>query len=84
NKNLLLSNTAKVVSVPSLEVLTNSVQCKHGTATSCYNEEQLVYLQSRGIPEQKAKELLLTGFFGIETGLNKDQLEHIMHQLLKN
>lgn len=83
NKNLLLSNTARAVASPSLEVLTNHVQCKHGTATSRCDQEQLLYMQSRGISTQKAQELILQGFFSQVGALKQDQLNRFMHQLLK-
>ena len=63
NKNILLSKQAKVISVPSIEVLQHDVQCCHGSAIGKFDEEQLWYLQSRGLPEQKAYELLVQSFF---------------------
>ncbi|MGE0010565.1 MAG: SufD family Fe-S cluster assembly protein [Candidatus Babeliales bacterium] len=82
NKNVLLSHTARAVAMPSLEVHTNSVQCKHGTATSSFNDDQVVYLKSRGIDEQKAKELLIRGFFSDEFNLTQEQFARITHELL--
>jgi Fe-S cluster assembly protein SufD len=62
NKNILLSNSARAVSVPSLEVLTHDVQCSHGSAIGRFDDEQLFYAASRGIDEKQAQYLLSTAF----------------------
>jgi Fe-S cluster assembly scaffold protein SufB len=63
NKNILLSNNARALSVPSLEVLTHDVHCFHGSAIGRFDEEQLFYAASRGIDEKIAQRLLLKAFF---------------------
>jgi Fe-S cluster assembly protein SufD len=62
NKNILLSNNARVVSVPSLEVLTHDVQCSHGSAIGRFDDEQLFYAASRGVDEKSAQYLLSNAF----------------------
>jgi Fe-S cluster assembly protein SufD len=62
NKNILLSNGARAVSVPNLEVLTHDVRCAHGSAVGRFDEEQLFYAASRGIDEISAQHLLSTAF----------------------
>lgn len=62
NKNMLLSNYARATSIPMLEVFANDVTCKHGAAISTFDEEQIFYLQSRGMTPMAAKKLLVTGF----------------------
>ena len=62
NKNLLLSDASRAISIPKLEVLAHDVQCSHGTVTSKLSEEQLFYLQSRGMSSEQAKELLIQAF----------------------
>jgi len=62
NKNIVLSNAARVVSVPSLEVLTHDVHCSHGSAIGRFDEEQLFYAAARGIEEKTAQQLLLKAF----------------------
>ncbi len=83
NKNLLLSNTARAVALPSLEVHTNRVQCKHGTATGRCDREQLLYMQSRGIEASKAKELLLRSFFSCGFDWDSNQVDNVMQHMLK-
>ena len=63
HKNILMSDTTRVQSVPSLQVLANNVTCKHGSAMGTLNADQLFYMQSRALPVTVAKKLLLTGFF---------------------
>ncbi|MFA5998812.1 MAG: SufD family Fe-S cluster assembly protein [Candidatus Babeliales bacterium] len=63
NKNILLSKQAKVISIPSIEVLQHDVQCSHGSAIGKFDDEQLWYLQSRGLSKQKSYELLIESFF---------------------
>ena len=63
NKNIVLSNAARAVSIPNLEVLHNEVKCFHGSAIGGFDPEQLFYVASRGINEKKAEELLLKAFF---------------------
>lgn len=62
NKNILFGNQARAVSIPSLEVKVHEVQCKHGSAVGQLNVEDIFYLQSRGLPYQQIKQLLLEAF----------------------
>jgi Fe-S cluster assembly protein SufD len=63
NKNILLSNNARAVSVPNLEVLNNDVKCFHGSAIGRFDQEHLFYAACRGIDEKRAEEILLQAFF---------------------
>ena len=62
NANLLLSPQACAESIPSLEVLTNDVQCRHGSAVGQLDEDQLLYMCARGMNPQQARSLLLNGY----------------------
>ncbi len=62
NQNLVLSPNVVVNSKPELEILANDVFCTHGSTTGRLNQEQIFYLKSRGIIEEKAKQLLVNGF----------------------
>jgi Fe-S cluster assembly protein SufD len=59
NRNLILSPTARVDSIPQLEIGANDVRCTHGSTTAPVDEMQLFYLQSRGLPRALAQELLV-------------------------
>ena len=63
NRNLVLSDGAKVHSVPNLEILTDDLQCGHGSSSGPLEEEPLYYLMSRGLGRHRAERLLVRGFF---------------------
>jgi len=75
NRNLMLSDSAEANSLPGLEIQANDVRCTHGATTSRVDPEELFYLQARGIPKQKAHELLVFGFF--EEVLNRLEDEEL-------
>jgi len=65
NRNLLLTEGARADSVPNLEIETGEiVGAGHASATGRFDDEQLFYLLSRGIPEPVARRLVVRGFFG--------------------
>lgn len=72
NKNLLLSDNAKVYSRPQLEIYADDVKCAHGSTTGQLDREALFYLKSRGIPERRAKIMLMTAF--VKDVLNKIEI----------
>lgn len=59
---LLLSQHARGIAVPNLEILENDIKAGHATTVGRINDLELFYLMSRGIPEEKAKKLIVTGF----------------------
>ncbi len=64
NRNLLLSPGARADSVPNLEIKTGQIAgAGHASATGRFDDEQLFYLQARGIPEAEARRLVVRGFF---------------------
>ena len=64
NRNLLLDDGPRADSVPNLELETGDVtSAGHASATGRFDDEQLFYLQARGIPEQVARQLIVRGFF---------------------
>ncbi len=62
NENLIVSNNAKVTTLPQLEILPNDVKCSHSATVSNLNKDQLYFLISRGVSKSDAKELLIQGF----------------------
>lgn len=62
NKNILLSETSSVNTKPQLEIFADDVKCTHGCTVGRLNEEGLFYLQSRGISEKTARNLLLSAY----------------------
>ncbi len=64
NRNLVLSDGARVDSVPNLEIETGEiVGAGHASATGRFDDEQLFYLMARGIPADEARRLVVRGFF---------------------
>ncbi len=59
---LLLSDQATAEAIPDLEILTDDVKCSHAASISRIPEEQLFYLQSRGISRQQAEDMVVEGF----------------------
>jgi Fe-S cluster assembly protein SufD len=65
NRNLVLTDGARADSMPNLEIETGEiVGAGHASATGRFDDEQLFYLRSRGIPEEQARRLVVRGFFG--------------------
>ncbi len=62
SRNLLLSNKARIDTKPELKIIADNVQCTHGATVSQMQEDELFYLQSRGIRNQDAISLLLEGY----------------------
>ncbi len=64
NRNLVLTDGARVDSVPNLEIETGEIAgAGHASATGRFEDEQLFYLMARGIPEEEARRLVVRGFF---------------------
>ena len=65
NRNLVLTDGARADSVPNLEIETGEiVGAGHASTTGRFDDEQLFYLTSRGIPVDQARRLVVRGFFG--------------------
>jgi Fe-S cluster assembly protein SufD len=77
NRNLLLTDGARADSVPNLEIETGEiVGAGHASTTGRFDDEQLFYLQSRGIPAEIARRLVIRGFFAeIVTKLKNEEIE---------
>jgi Fe-S cluster assembly protein SufD len=79
SRNLLLSKTAQVNTKPQLEIFADDVKCAHGATVGQLNQEELFYLQSRGLPETIARNLL-TYAFGAEI-INRIPIASLRQQL---
>ncbi|MEY4151106.1 MAG: hypothetical protein RJB28_173 [Actinomycetota bacterium] len=74
NRNLLLTDGARADSVPNLEIETGEiVGAGHASTTGRFDDEQLFYLMSRGIPADEARRLVIRGFFAEIVSLIKDE-----------
>ncbi len=77
NKNLMLGENARAESIPALEIIANDVRCTHGATVGKLEPDLLFYLQTRGLPRQEAKRLLVNGFF-------HPVLQHVPHEYIAN
>jgi Fe-S cluster assembly protein SufD len=79
NRNLLLSNEARVDTKPQLEIFADDVKCAHGATVGQLEDEELFYLSSRGLHMDIARNLLTYGF--AEEVIEKIKVESIKAQL---
>ena len=61
-RNLLLVPKATVNTRPNLQIVADDVKCTHGCTVSDLEEEELFYIQSRGLTKEVARSLLVSGF----------------------
>jgi Fe-S cluster assembly protein SufD len=89
NRNLVLTEGASAESIPNLEIEANDVRCSHASTVGPIDDDQLYYLETRGIPPDDAERLIVLGFFddvlerlpvsALSRGLRRsvvDKLEH--------
>jgi Fe-S cluster assembly protein SufD len=87
NKNLLLSSAARVDTKPQLEIYADDVKCAHGAAVGQIDQEELFYLQTRGINPDLGRNLLTYGFAEEVIGkisvasIRKQLDEAVLHEL---
>jgi len=79
NKNLLLSNEAHVDTKPQLEIFADDVKCAHGAAIGQLDEDEVFYLESRGINPALARNILTYGF--AEEVIEKITIDSIKREL---
>ena len=79
NKNLLLSNKARIDTKPQLEIFADDVKCAHGAAVGQIDPEELFYLAARGITPELGRNLLTYGF--AEEVIAKIKVESIRNEL---
>jgi Fe-S cluster assembly protein SufD len=79
NKNLLLSNDARIDTKPQLEIFADDVKCTHGAAIGQLEEDEVFYLESRGIRPELTRNLLTYGF--AEEVIEKIKIDSIRREL---
>jgi Fe-S cluster assembly protein SufD len=81
NRNLLLTDGARADSVPNLEIETGKIEgAGHASASGRFDDEQLFYLQARGISETDAKKLVVRGF--LSEIIQKIEIDEIEQRLI--
>jgi Fe-S cluster assembly protein SufD len=85
NRNLLLSDGARADSVPNLEIETGDILgAGHATTSGRFDDEQLFYLQARGISEDDARHLVVRGFLSeIVQKVGVPELEQRLEQAIE-
>ena len=81
-KNLMLDKSAIVKAIPRLKISTDDVICTHDATISQLKENDLFYLQSRGLTKENAKKLLIEGFVNFNETINemKNEKENILNK----
>ncbi len=62
---LLVSPQAKAEAVPNLEIQTDQVHCSHAATVGKIDDEEIFYLQTRGVSAISAKKMIVSGFLGV-------------------
>ena len=90
SRNLLLSKMAQVDTKPQLEIFADDVKCAHGATVGQLDQEEIFYLESRGLSEKAARNLL-TYAFGAEiisripvTSLRQQLEQAVLNQTQSN
>ena len=80
NKNIAISDGASIFTKPELEIYADDVACSHGATSGQLDEKQIFYLRTRGVPDERSRELILEGFLTEivehEEGANVLGIEH--------
>ncbi|MCK5538208.1 MAG: SufD family Fe-S cluster assembly protein, partial [Bacteroidales bacterium] len=84
NKNLLLSDFAKISSKPQLEIYADDVACSHGSTTGQLDQDAIFFMQARGISKKSAIKLLLFAFAAdILEDIKNTELKEYINELLQ-
>ena len=86
NRNLLLTDGARADSIPNLEIETGEIAgAGHASASGRFDDEQLFYLQARGIGEDEARRLVVRGFLSeIVQKIGSPALEERLHSAIES
>ena len=84
NRNLLLSDKARVDTKPELQITADNVKCSHGATVSQLEAEEIFYLRSRGLSEADSSQLLIDAFAGeIVERIDIEFLQNFITQTIK-
>lgn len=84
-RNLVMSETCEANSMPGLEINADQVKCSHGSTSAQVSEEEIFYLQARGIPANDARQIIAEGFCAdVFQKLQNKSLEAIALEKLAN
>jgi Fe-S cluster assembly protein SufD len=88
NRNLLLTDDAKVNSKPQLEIYADDVKCSHGATVGQLDEDGLFYMRSRGIEQKEARMLMMNAFTNevtkeIKIPALRERIEELVNKRLR-
>lgn len=84
NRNLLASEKARMHTRPQLEIYCDDVSCSHGAATGQLDARALFYMQTRGIPQEQARTMLMQAFMmDVVDKISLDGLNSRMRHLVE-
>jgi len=63
NKNLLLDNTSQAFAKPELDIKNSNVICTHSSTTGTLDDDQIFYIQSRGLSYEESVDMLIEAFY---------------------
>ena len=82
NHNIVLTDEARVVTKPQLEIYADDVKCSHGATVGRLSEEELFYMRSRGIPEKEARTLQMLSFLSpVIPPERREEIEQVVRGL---
>ena len=86
NQNIILTDDAQATARPQLEIYADDVKCTHGATTGEIDDEAMLYLQTRGIPADAARTLLIYAFLNESLDeLQDDSFQAVLvEELLSN
>ncbi|MBP3195135.1 MAG: SufD family Fe-S cluster assembly protein [Cardiobacteriaceae bacterium] len=82
SRYLLLDDSAKTLAIPQLEIYADDVKCAHGATSGQIDEQAMFYLQSRGINQDDARQMLINAFLQEASVLENPSLQEIWQELL--
>ena len=85
DRNLCLTDKARMIARPELEIYADDVKCSHGATVGQLDQNALFYMRTRGIPEDEARMLLMFAFMGdvienIRIEPLRDRLKHLIEK----
>ena len=85
NRNILASSGARMHAKPQLEIYNDDVKCSHGATTGQLDAEALFYMQTRGIPRDEARTMLMQAFMtdvvdAVAIDGLRDRLRHLVEK----
>ena len=78
-RNLLMEDTTEANSMPGLQINADQVKCSHGSTASAISDDEIFYLQARGIKPKQARQLIARGFcVQVIERLENESLENLV------